>query len=159
MGELHNRPLGQQQSDLVKVAFEIKDKSLGDSETMWAEVLGPHRYRLDNIPVLVDGVSLADIIDASMAEGRLKFSRAVEHSGHSTYRLMVSPEALGAKFESMWRPLEAIGCRYEAASPRFLAVDVPAAADIYTAYDLIDNGQEQGIWVFEEGHVGHPLAR
>jgi hypothetical protein len=52
---------------------------------------------LDNIPLVADGVSLADVVDATMDEGRLRFTHAVELSGHSTYRLMVSPEALGCK--------------------------------------------------------------
>jgi hypothetical protein len=94
-----------------------------------------------------------------MDAGRLKFCQVIEHKGHSTYRLMVSQDAVGPRFESKWRPLAAIGCRYEAASPRFLAVDVPPDTDIYEAYDLIENGQRDGIWLFEEGHVGHPLLR
>jgi len=157
--ELHHRALDQQRTDLVKIAFHVTDNRLGDTETMWAEVLGPNRYRLDNIPLLVDGVSLADIVDATMDAGRLKFSQLIEHKGHSTYRLMVSQDAVGPRFESKWGPLAAIGCRYEAASPRFLAVDVPPGTDIYEAYDLIENGQRDGIWLIEEGHVGHPLVR
>jgi hypothetical protein len=158
MTELHSRALEQHRLDLVKVAFRITDKRIGETETMWAEVLGPHRYELDNIPLLVDGVSLADIVDATIDEGRLKFSRVVEHKGHSTYRLMLSHEVVGARFEASWTPLEAIGCRYEAASPRFVAVDVPPHTDIYEAYDLIEKGQQDGLWLFEEGHVGHPLV-
>ena len=37
------------------------------------------------------------------------------------------------------------------------AVDVPESEDIYAAYEVLKKGEREGIWLFEEGHVGHKL--
>ena len=36
-----------------------------------------------------------------------------------------------------------------------LAVDVPPDTDINVVYTLLDKGEKDGIWSFEEGHCGH----
>ena len=36
-----------------------------------------------------------------------------------------------------------------------LAVDVPPGVDVYAAYTLLEKGEADGIWYFEEGHCGH----
>ena len=38
-----------------------------------------------------------------------------------------------------------------------LAVDIPPNVDIHKAYELLDYGEQAGIWGFEEGHCGHPI--
>ena len=39
-----------------------------------------------------------------------------------------------------------------------LAVDVPPKADIYEVYSLLEAGEQNGVWEFDEGHCGHPLV-
>jgi hypothetical protein len=36
-------------------------------------------------------------------------------------------------------------------------VDVPPTTDIYAAYDALSRGEIEGVWDFEEVHVGHQL--
>lgn len=53
--------------------------------------------------------------------------------------------------------LSSLGCEFEAITERFRAIDVPPPSDIYQVYDVLERGQDQGLWLFEEGHVGHVL--
>lgn len=56
-----------------------------------------------------------------------------------------------------WKPVEALGCTYERATKRLLAIEVPPTADIYAVYKLLEAGARAGVWSFQEGHCGHPL--
>jgi uncharacterized protein DUF4265 len=60
-------------------------------------------------------------------------------------------------FRTAWERLQALGCTYEQASSHLLLVDVPPHADIYAVYVLLEEGENAGVWDFEEGHCGHPL--
>jgi hypothetical protein len=68
-------------------------------------------------------------------------------------------------FPPIWRELQDLGCSYEAlravrtamGAKDVLAVDVPADADIHAAYKIMQRGKKAGVWLFEEGHVGHTL--
>jgi hypothetical protein len=142
---------------LVRISFKIENRALGERETMWAIHLSDSRYEIASIPLVVFGVSMGDVVRASHRKGQLEFSRVEKRGGHSTYRLMVSPEAIGPRFASRWERLSEIGCSLERASARFVAVDVPPRTDIYTAFNIIEDGQLAGVWLFEEGHCGHPV--
>ena len=80
--------------------------------------------------------------------------------GHSTYRIMM-PSKRGAEnnpiFEEYWKPLEEIGCSFEGFDATIIAVDVPPQTDIYKAFNLLQAGEDDGVWSFEEGHCGHQL--
>lgn len=84
------------------------------------------------------------------------FSAVVERGGHSTYRIMLAPETRAERFEALWQQLASLGCTYESAPPRFLAIDVPPQTDVYAVYRILARVQEAGLWSFEEGHCGHP---
>jgi len=150
----HDRPRGKR--ELVKVTFRLDDPAPGTSETMWAVVMSETSARLENVPLLAFGFSYKDVVETTVNDGQLVCTgRSVVRGGHSTYRLMVDPGAIGSSFDQRWAGLSALGCRFEGASVRFLAVDVPPSADILAVYHLIEEGQHDGVWNFEEGHCGH----
>jgi hypothetical protein len=35
------------------------------------------------------------------------------------------------------------------------AVDVPPSSDVSEVYDVLSDGEAKGIWIFQEGAVGH----
>jgi hypothetical protein len=149
-------PLGK----LVKILFELEEKRHKDgyaTETMWAEEVASGRYRLRNIPFHVYEVSFEDIVFAKYSEGILSFSGVSMRGGHSTYRLFLSENLEQGEFVKLWNPIEKLGCTYEGATKRLLAVDVPPHADIYEVYKCLEKGEAEGVWHFEEGHCGHPL--
>ncbi len=57
----------------------------------------------------------------------------------------------------MWRRLQELGCTYERANRRLIAIDVPPRTDVYAVYRVLEEGEKAKYWEFEEGHCGHPL--
>jgi Domain of unknown function (DUF4265) len=146
--------------NLTKVRFELNSNDWHGyaSETLWAERVSEGRYRIRNIPFYAHGICVDDVVFAGQVEGddTPRVSGVSIRSGHSTYRIFVKDGLASLTFTSHWKPLEALGCTFESAK-RLLAVDVPARADIYPVYKLLEAGESQGVWEFEEGHCGHPL--
>lgn len=129
-----------------------------ETESVWAELVEGNRYRLRNIPFFVKGVSFEDIVFIREKEGDLFFESTSIASGHSTYRIILEKTIFDSDFSSYWLPLEELGCSYESSDRNktyLLAVDVPPGADIHKVYGLLDEGEKEGIWEFEEGHCGH----
>ena len=55
----------------------------------------------------------------------------------------------GTASESVWA--------VEQATDRLLAIDVPPETDVHAAYALLEKGETDGFWDFEEGHCGHAV--
>ena len=141
----------------MKVVFDVpeKDGSVLRTESPWAEPINEGRYRLRNVPFLVFGFSEQDVITAEEDDGILRATGVAARSGHSTYRLVLPEDTNEEKFLRDWVRLEELGCTYERASRRFVAIDVPPQADIYAVYEALQEGEQTSAWEFEEGHCGH----
>jgi len=141
----------------VKVFFDVpeKDGSVYKTESLWAEPIGDKRYRLRNVPFEVFGFSEQDVVAAQEKDGALVVVGMVARGGHSTYRLVLPEDTTEEKFLRDWIPLRALGCTYERATRRFVAIDVPPHADIYAVYQALEEGEKACLWEFEEGHCGH----
>jgi len=142
-----------------KVAFVLDSEEWHGygTETVWAEAVASDRYRLRNTPFFAKGVSVEDVVHVRERDDTLFFDAVSLSSGHSTYRVMVDDAAEPGVLEEYWSPLQALGCTYESAEMNvlLLAVDVPPGVDIYAAYALLEKGEADGVWHFEEGHCGH----
>ena len=146
-------------ANLLRVVFHLDPDAWHGSATerLWAEPLGNDRFRIRNSPFYAYGISLEDIVLGTEEEGQIVFRRVVIRSGHSTYRLYLRPHDLSApSFVQAWTPLQTLGCSFE--EGLVLAVDVPPSTDIHAAYALLEAGEAAGVWAFEEGNCGHPLA-
>jgi hypothetical protein len=143
----------------VKVTFLLEKADWHDhaTETMWAEPMGDRRFSLRNVPFYAYGASYGDVVTAFADEGRMTVREVVQRGGHSTYRLFVTNTEQLQRFGELWQPLERLGCTVERATERLLAMDVPPSVDIYAAYDALSLGEAEGVWDFEEAHVGHQL--
>lgn len=153
---IHERP-ARHLGEYVKITFPIED----GTETIWAETKGPGLFMVSNIPFYVYGVSFGDVVSGRPAGDRnasVGFLAVHEHSGHSTYRVLLRSEISSAQFELHRRRLEALGCGFESVG-RLYSVDVPAETDIHATYQCLEAGERAGVWDFEEGHCGHPVAR
>jgi hypothetical protein len=142
---------------LVKVVFDVpeKDGLVYKTESLWAEPVGNDQYRLRNVPFLAFGFSEQDIVTARENEGRLAVSGVAARGGHSTYRLVLPEDTTEEQFLKAWVPLRELGCTYERANRRSVAIDVPPGSDIYEVYHALENGESNQSWEFEEGHCGH----
>lgn len=72
---------------LARVLFELEDRTFGEAEVLWAESLSAETARLDNIPLLVFGVSKGDVVRGSRDGAIPRFLGVAERGGHSTYRV------------------------------------------------------------------------
>ncbi len=68
--------------------------------------------------------------------------------------------------DEYWKKLEAIGCTYESTTLNtkhgkkvLYSIDVPDSTDLYAVYSILEDGEKNGVWMFQEGHVGHQLRR
>jgi Domain of unknown function (DUF4265) len=148
-------------ADLLKVAVQLESGAWHGHalEKLWAERVGDGRYRLRNTPFYAKGLSFEDVVFAEVrADGQLVVSGVSLYGGHSTYRLAPKASLEDVAFRSAWAPLQATGCSFEGVGGRLLAVDVPPQANIQQVYDLLQRGEDDGVWEFEEGHCGHSLS-
>lgn len=143
----------------------------GGIEGLWAEPMENSRsgdvYRILNSPFYARRVSYMDIVRAvprTDGGAGLKFAGVVDHSGHSTYMILLPPNS--PEFSKYWKRLEALGCTYEGAGVEetgfgqreLYSVDVPSSSDIFAVYSVLEDGEKEGIWMFQEGHCGHPAV-
>jgi hypothetical protein len=151
----------RRERDLEKVLFQLDPGAWHGSATemLWAERVDQQRFRLRNVPFFVFGVSVEDVVFARPAEGIYEFEGVSIRGGHSTYRIITRAAGSAESFEQKWQVLEQLGCTYEQGPGRLRAVDVPPRANIYKVYELLEQGEHEGVWEFEEGHCGHPLDR
>lgn len=150
------------QYPLVKVRFPLGDDWEGiEAENMWAEVVAPGEYRLRNSPFYAYDVSAEDTVFATEVDNILSFAGVASRGGHSTYRILLptGDSIESARFRKYWEPLEQLGCTYEVAKQRWLAVDIPRDVNIHEAYAMLERGEADRAWEFEEVHCGHPVRR
>jgi hypothetical protein len=121
--------------ELVKIAFVGDD---GGVETLWAFDIGNGSYKLDSTPWFQYGVSYQDVVKAEItSDGPLTFTGVVQKSGNRTLRVVLDTNATKEFTDS----IIALGCSFEGANPKFLAIDVPpeVALDTVVSY-LSDRG-------------------
>src|SRR5215470_5246306 len=146
---------------LVKVLFRLAPGAWHGSaaETVWAERVDQRRFRLRNVPFYAFGVSAEDVVFAKPFEGVFEFESVSIRGGHSTYRIIASKTVCSDALRQKWQQLECLGCTYEQGPGRLMAVDVRPRADIHKVYSILEEGEHEGIWGFEEGHCGHPVTK
>ena len=106
-----------------------------------------------------------DVVDAvPRIPTGFEFVSVIEHSGHSTYMILAKQKT--ERFSELLSNVNATGCTYESKTlitaqgeMVLYAIDVPCETDIFEVYDVLEEGERDGIWIFQEGHVGHNLLR
>jgi hypothetical protein len=149
--------------NLVKIRFQTDPDGLGGGspERLWAKRLSQSQnaFELHNSPFYAKGVSYLDVVEASEdseSKSAFEYLRTLSPSGHSTYRILVAKSS--KEFADWWAKLSAFGCTHEYSDEGekwLYAVDVPPAADIFAVYEVLNEGERQSIWLFDEGHCGH----
>jgi hypothetical protein len=164
MTEHHIETGAQERARFVKINFQLgpEDQAQGvDAENLWAEPMGDDHFRIRNIPFYVYGVSYKDVVYATEVDGRRRFKEIVSHNGHSTYRVLVNDQAgyESDRFQALWRRLSELGCSYEVAKCRWITIDVPPESDVFAVYGILEQGNDEGVWSFEEAHCGNPKVK
>lgn len=142
----------------IHVPLDPEDEQGIDSEALWAERVSADTFRIMNSPFFAFDLSAKDVVRAEKVEGAWQFVEVAERGGHSTYRVYLEDDRNLADedVQEAWKPIEALGAAYENANDRFFAIDVPPTADLAPIYDLLEKGEADGIWEFEEAHYEGP---
>ena len=146
-------------ADRLKVAFPVEQDGDHFVERMHAIQVGPNQFVLDNSPFYSYGISNGDTFRADLRDGDVVFSEVLRRGGHSTYRVKLPEGYSHAHFLRHWQPLEELGCSYEGSSAntkRIYAIDVPPGVDVFKVYGILEKGEEQRLWEFDEGYYFDP---
>ena|SRR2546421_625418 len=150
-------------SNQVRVRFDLnpKDGHGYETERLWAERRGHNNFRIMNSPFFAFGISPDDIVKAKGEGDEYQFQEVVKRGGHSTYRIFLQGNRTvrDSQFEEYWSELANLGCACENANDRLIAVDVPPGVDVAKVYRVLEKGEAEGIWAFEEAHYAGAITQ
>ena len=112
----------------VKVRFNLNGNPV-DGETLWAEDLGNNLYRLLNIPYHAMGYAENDIVRCVQKADSIEVVGINKHSGNGTVRIMFN-DSNSSKAQAVLNEVVSVGCTYERASSKLVAVTIPPNLEI-----------------------------
>lgn len=147
--------------ELTKIRFRLEADESGwppaESEGLWAEALGDGRFRVDNTPWFVRGVSTDDTVMAAPdADGVLWFVETLERSGHQTIRVIPRVDGpLGGDQQLVLDAFAPLGVAGEGFGQalRIVALDIGPDAHLAAVKKLCIDGEADGRRHYEEGSV------
>ena len=130
------------------VAFEeVEAKSLGD-----------HRYELVSPPAFAKRLAVGDVVHIVHhgSPEQVWVDSVIESSGHSTVRVIFF-RAVGRESEDNLRcELVRLGAQiHETAFRGLIAVDIPDEVNYGSLRAVLDEGESQKLWEFDEGVISH----
>ena len=148
-------------NDFVKVRFALDRDESGwppaESEGLWACPLGAKRFRLDNTPWFVRGVAADDVVEAEPdAAGVLWFVRVLERRDRVVVRVIPRTDGpLRGDRQAVVNAFTPLGVPGEGmANPvSMVALDIGPDAPLAAVKGLLQRGEADGRWHFEEGCV------
>ena len=147
------------EEELIKIRIMLPETDWHNcvSETLWTKPVDNNQYELRNSPLFADDLSYGDIVYAENRRWKWFscFKFVTGRSGHSTYRVVLEEKSTLKDFEDYIKPLNEIGCSTEGFHERQFAVDVPNTTNIFEAFNLLQKGEEYGVWFFSSAHIGH----
>jgi hypothetical protein len=155
-------------SRMVKISFELDpdDWHRTPVETMWAEAVvedGRPCFQIMNSPFNMRGISFLDFVSATPTkhDGMYNFAAVLKRGGHSTFMLLIKPD--NAQARSLWDQLQRLGCSYESGTEHLsigvrtlYSVDVPPTADLSEVFRILERGEREEVWMYQEGYVYRP---
>lgn len=150
--------MAPQHQEHVKILFPLEQDEDGyppvAAESLWATHVADHKYKLDNIPFYVPGVSAEDIVQAiADDEGVLRFKKVMTTGGHSTIRVVLFDQE---RVEAFRVSLQGLGCETEADHmPNLIAVDVPPGLEIRKVWSLLERGVRSDLLEYEDACIQH----
>lgn len=126
---------------------EVKGKNVGDHE---CEILSP--------PSFAKRLAVGDIVRVAHygSPEQPWIDSVIESSGHSTVRVIFF-RAAGSKVEDdLRRELDGLGARiHETGFHGLISVDVPPEADYAILRAVLEEGESEKKWEFDEGAISH----
>ena len=141
--------------DLRRMAFRLEvevDWPPVSVETLWVESLGGEKFRIDNSPFFVKGISVDDIVEGRLEgaddEEMLYFVRKLESSRHSTIQVIVLVDDIVSEIKS---DVAAAGCHIEVSPwPSMFSIDIPDRPLVDVIHGLFDERSSLGQLEYED---------
>jgi hypothetical protein len=128
-----------------------------DTEGLWAWPVTVDTARIHNVPFLQDGVAEGDVVRFTTDDNGVRWAVGrVQASGNCTIRVLPLPNGpLGRSARAVHEQFAGFGLGGESFSEEFpfVAMTVPADADLAAIKALLQSGENKGWWAFEEGCV------
>jgi hypothetical protein len=143
-------------TDHVKVRFTHENSDGGtEVESMWA-IERQGGYEIDSIPFRVMSIAQGDLVAVRRdADGLMWFVRVLAPSGHSTIQILFRS---AEEVESFRADLARLGCASEGSDlPELIAVDVPPSVKYEELKALLDAGEREGRFEYQESCLGGSL--
>ena len=136
----------------VKISIALEkdedDYPPADFESLWAISLGGGLYKVENIPFFAMGIALGDVVSAKPEQGFLRFKDVVQPSRHKTMRVIIYDKR---EVPAARELLKKQGCDVEQSHiPGLISVDVPPAVSLPELRQILDEGEAQERWGYEE---------
>lgn len=147
--------------DLTHVVFPLEVDDDGwppvSGERMWARVVGPGLFRLENAPLFVRGVAHGDVVRASTEDPDAwpEYIETVEWSGNYTLRVIpFRAGPLGGSLQAVLDAFSPLGVTGEGGGNYpIVALTVPPDADLVAVKTLFRAGAADGRWDIEEACI------
>ncbi|MBO1752567.1 DUF4265 domain-containing protein [Actinotalea sp. BY-33] len=148
-------------NDVVRVRFPLERDDFGwppaESEALWARPVGAAAFRLDNTPWFVRGVAADDVVEARPDEdGVLWFVQLLERGGRVVVRVIPRHDGpLRGDRQAVVDAFVPHGVSGEGmATPiSMVALDIGPEGPLAAIKGLLDDGEADGRWHYEEGCV------
>jgi Domain of unknown function (DUF4265) len=147
--------------DHVKIFFRLEQDEDGyppvSVESVWAKDQGDGSFVLDNTPWFTREATLGDVVEADEEDGALYYRATRRVSGSSLLRVIFLTDEDPTPVRNV---LVELGCSSEMAGVwPLLAVNVPAEADLDAVRAVLDEGEGEGRWEYEEAILRHGRRR
>jgi hypothetical protein len=129
-----------------------------DCEEVLGQPVDEHHFRIVTAPAFAKRLSVGDVVTTSRdGTGELWVDRVAERGDHSTIRVLLRRPDAESGLTAM---LDARGCRVSSSPlPDLLVVDMPAPVDYCAVRQLLEEGERQGDWEFQEAGISLHHAR
>jgi hypothetical protein len=115
----------------IKIRFDLSEwgpsyeDELPAGETLWAETLGENRFRLQNIPMFVDGFAYNDVVRCVYRDGWFHVAELVEDGKHGTIFVKFVADVPEENIIDFLHSMVQAGCTFEKMADRMVAINVP----------------------------------
>ena len=140
---------------MEKIIFEYYDFDGNYAlESAWAERQGGY-YKLNNILFYAPGYSWGDIVSVENINDELHVTDLIEESGHSTVQIIFFNKEI---IQTVAEQLINMGCSYEGSNiPSLISVDIPPQVDYKNIKAFLSEGEENGMWSYQESCLAHKI--
>jgi Domain of unknown function (DUF4265) len=131
-----------------------------DGEWIWVEPSQNGTFKVLNIPLYAYGVSYLDEVSLTKNGSIYKFDKVANKSGNHNYRILLRNGVERAKFENRWPAFASQGCEYESSKDPedVFGINVPPQSDVNAVYALLEDGQNDRVWYFDEGNFSRQAS-